>query len=371
MESHGMVVKIKGRSCIVVTPQGDFKKVPLPKGTLPGIGQEIPLSSRKRLPYLKHFMVAASLLIFILAGQFYLGQTPPAAAFLTIDINPSIELGVSADRKVVSARSLNSDGEKILAEVKIKKHDLQEAVEMIVAQAVADHFLTDKDSNVILATLTVDSGTEPVVDLESVYSAIRTPVDSSGVDAEVIIEPVSTEMRQEAANSGMSTGRYLLLQRSDKKGIPVSVSEITSMSLGKLEKEKKVSFIELMDGSDDGDTGKQQQESKEIKENQKNKDIIKRGIYVKLNGSDDNSDYNSDDKSNDRTSNVNKNQKSDENVGKAVTDQPVIKQKEENQNNPERYRDNADRRKTSDGDKSERHDAAGDRSSHQQHGRND
>jgi hypothetical protein len=315
-------------------------------------------------------MVAASLLIFILAGQFYLGQTPPAAAYLTIDINPSIELGVSADRKVVSARSLNSDGERILAEVKIKKRDLQEAVEMIVAQAVADQYLTDKDSNIILATLTVDSGTGPVVDLESVYSAIRTPVDSSGVDAEVIIEPVSAEMRQEAANSGISTGRYLLLQRSNKKGVPVSVSEIASTSLGKLEKEKKVSFIDLMDGNDDGDTGKQQQASKEIKESQKDKVIIKRGIYAELNRPDDNSDNNSEDKANDRTSNVNKNQKNSENIKKAAPERPVIKQKEENQDNPERYRDNADRCKTSDSDGSERR-AAGDRSSHQQHGRDD
>lgn len=272
METRGMVVKIKGRSCIVLTPEGEYREVPLPGGGAIRVGQEIPLKRRKSLPYLKHFMVAASLLIFILAGQLALWQTPPAAAYLTIDINPSVELAVSSDGKVISGRGLNSDGEKILAKVKIKKRDLREAVKLIVAQAMDDQYLGGTDSNLILATLTVDSDTEPVVDLESVYEAIKSPVASGGLDAEVIIEPVKPEMRQEAARAGISAGRYLLLRKSEEKGVPVTISEISTQNIGKLEKEKKVSFIKLVEADNNED---QEEPMKEKEHND-----VKRGIYI-------------------------------------------------------------------------------------------
>jgi len=251
MNERGMVVKIKRRTCIVLTAEGEYREVPMPGGAVPRLGQEIRLEGRKRLPYLKQLMAAASLFIVLLAGMLYLGETPPAAAYLTIDINPSIELAVSTAGKVISACAMDEEGERILAEVKVKGRDLREAVGLIVAQAVTDNYIEESGDNVILATLTVAPGAEPLVDLNSVYEAIRGPVELNGLASDVIIEPVTTELRQEAAASGISTGRYLLLNKSDKKGLQVSISDLTSMSLGKLEKEKKVNLVDLVAGEVD------------------------------------------------------------------------------------------------------------------------
>lgn len=359
METHGLVVKIKGKSCIVLTPEGEYKEVPLPKGGVTRVGQEISLQRKKNLPYLRYFMVAASLLIVVLTGQLYLGQTPPAAAYLTIDINPSVELAVSVDGKVVSTRGLNSDGEKVLAEVKIKGRDLREAVELIIARAVIDQYLKDKEDNVILATLTVEGDAEPVVDLDSVYEAIRNPVESGGVDAEVIIEPVKPEMRQEAAKSGISTGRYLLLQKSDKKGVPVSVSEISTLSLGKLEKEKKVSFIDLMDEGDKDDDS--DDDSKERKEGK----VVKRGIYVAR----QNAEENSNDKSGRKAVISGKKRPNTDNDKSAAPERNEKRHTEEKQDRSERRNNNGGKGKVDDGDRTERDDDGRGPDGHRQHGR--
>ena len=107
-------------------------------------------------------MVAASLLVVVvLAGRFFPLAPPPAAAYLTIDINPSVELGVTSSEKVISARGLNSDGEQILAKVAVRGLKLQDAVARIVSQAVTDQFLCDLDDNIILATLTVEEDQDP------------------------------------------------------------------------------------------------------------------------------------------------------------------------------------------------------------------
>lgn len=258
MDSRGMIVKIKRKTCIVLTADGEYREVSLPGGgAVPRLGQEIQLEARKNIPYLKQLMVAASLFIVLLAGWMYFGEVPPAAAYLTIDINPSIELAISSTGKVISACAMDDEGEKILAEVKLKGRDLSEAVGLIVTQAVADNYIEKSGDNVILATLTVAAGAEPLVDLNTVYEAIKSPVESNGLESDVIIEPVEPELRQEAAASGISTGRYLLLNKSDQKGLKISISDITSMSLGKLEKEKKMNLVDLVAGEDNdrGDSG--------------------------------------------------------------------------------------------------------------------
>ena len=276
---RGMVVKIEGRSCIAVTPDGEFRQTTLPKGSDIRIGQEISLADRRRtLPYIRYFIAAAS---FLLIFMFYFIRTPHttlAVAYLTMDINPSIELAISGEGKVVSGSGLNSDGKKILSEIAVEGIDLEQAVGLIVTQAITDNYLTAEDSNVILTTLTVDKDSEPLVDLEIVYNAIKTSMDSGGVASEVIIETVAPEMRREAEKSGISTGRFLLQKKTMEKNLPVSPVEINEMSLNKIEKEKQVSIAQLFGGDGSGIREYNLWEDN-FKENE-GSGVVKQGLYA-------------------------------------------------------------------------------------------
>jgi hypothetical protein len=254
MGERGIVVKITCRSCVAVTPDGDFREIPLPQSGIIRIGQEISLScSKKKAPYLRYVMAAASFLVIIMTGQLYMASTPQAAAYMTIDINPSIELAVAKDGVVVSGSGLNSDGEILLSEVKVKGFNLDQAVGLIVTQAIADNYMTKTEDNVILTTLTVKEGSDPLVDLELVYRAIKTSMDSGGVSSEIIIETVNPELRKEAEASGISTGRALLHKKALENNLPVSEAEIGTMNLSKIEKDKKMSIVGLL-GEDSENT---------------------------------------------------------------------------------------------------------------------
>ena len=63
MKTQGMIVKVKSNSCIVLTPEGDYREVPLLEGSRARVGQEIEIPQRKTLPYFRFLMVAASLLV--------------------------------------------------------------------------------------------------------------------------------------------------------------------------------------------------------------------------------------------------------------------------------------------------------------------
>jgi hypothetical protein len=256
MEERGIVVKITCRSCVAVTPDGDFREVPLPQSGMIRIGQEISLASRKKkVPYLRYVMAAASFLVIIMTGQMYMASAPQAAAYMTIDINPSIELAVSKDGVVVSGSGLNSDGKRVLSEIKVKGFNLDQAVGLIVTQAITDNYMTKAQDNVILTTLTVKEGSDPLVDLEFVYRAIKTSMDSGGVSSEVIIETVNPELRKEAEASGISTGRVLLQKKALENNLLVSDAEIGTMNLSKMEKDKKMSIVGLL-GEDSGNNTK-------------------------------------------------------------------------------------------------------------------
>jgi hypothetical protein len=246
MKTHGMVVKVKSSSYIVLTPEGEYLEVPLGKGSRAGLGRKIEIIQKEKLPYFKFLMVAASLLAMVLVSQLFPLAPPTAAAYLTIDINPSVELAVDSNEKVVSARGLDPAGEEILTRVMVKGQKLQNAVARIVSQAMTDQFLCAEDENIILATLTVEEDREPLVDLDVIYEAIENPVRSGGVRAEIIIEPVAPQMREDAVKTGLSTGKFLVLQKSGVKGVPVSAAKLGESSLGNLEKTNKISIIELI-----------------------------------------------------------------------------------------------------------------------------
>ena len=96
-QGKGIVVEVAARDhVIVMTSQGEFLRVPFSKPVC--VGQEIQYTI-KRPPFYFKWTVAAVLLLALVgsAGQIadIPGGTTPAF-FVTLDINPSIELALTA-----------------------------------------------------------------------------------------------------------------------------------------------------------------------------------------------------------------------------------------------------------------------------------
>lgn len=79
--------------------------------------------------YLRLVPVAACLVLAVLVGR-WLYFTPTVE--ISIDINPSIELGVNRFDRVISATGYNSDGQELLETLHIENLNYNEAVEQIL-----------------------------------------------------------------------------------------------------------------------------------------------------------------------------------------------------------------------------------------------
>ena len=84
----------------------------------------------RQLPgYLRLVPVAACLVLAVLAGN-WLYFTPTVE--ISIDINPSIELGVNRFDRVVTAIGYNADGQALLDTLEVQNLDYNDAVEQII-----------------------------------------------------------------------------------------------------------------------------------------------------------------------------------------------------------------------------------------------
>src|SRR5690242_7947470 len=115
--NRGIVMEIYKRHLVVLTPDGQFRKVPARKMAV--VGEEIRFAepvAYRRPRALRSAMIGASAVLLLLCVPLFAKQYAsgaPVVAYLTMDINPSVELGVGDDDRVMELRAVNSDGAKV------------------------------------------------------------------------------------------------------------------------------------------------------------------------------------------------------------------------------------------------------------------
>jgi len=96
----------------------------------------------------KNFKLLITFLFVLSIGLLVVGCTDLNAAedaYVTVDINPSVELIVTPRDKVIYANPLNEDGELLLLNLTLVGLNLDEALELIIDEAIALGFI-DVDS---------------------------------------------------------------------------------------------------------------------------------------------------------------------------------------------------------------------------------
>ncbi len=135
-------------------------------------------------------------------------------SYVTIDINPSVSLVVSPAGIVVAAIPLNEDGEMLLLELELEGLTLEEATDLIIAEAIALGFI-DVDSEEVIVTVDVTNSDDAIQDrvrdrvkehLNNAFlkRAMMGRAEDKGYDPELIAE---------AEGYGVTPG-FLLLAKS-------------------------------------------------------------------------------------------------------------------------------------------------------------
>jgi hypothetical protein len=187
----GLVMEANPGEVIVMTHDGEFKSLVWGKEPLPEVGSEIIMadaladistvasekvlsgksqseaaSERRRVFFGKFLGLAASLLLCLFSIPLLSSVLFPARqqviAYVSIDINPSVELGLDEEGIVREAFGLNEDGTELLSTLHVVNQPVDETIRLITEEAAKKHYIApDKDNN-ILVTFSTREGKQKV-----------------------------------------------------------------------------------------------------------------------------------------------------------------------------------------------------------------
>ena len=160
----------------------------------------------------KKFLVTAATVaacsFFVIFGYSYY-NTP--AEYISVDINPSVELGINAFNKVVSVNGVNEDGKKPLKENSLIRMRAEDAIEVLVKEADKQGFIA-KNGTTVIAVTTISNNKEKAIQSENRNrNRIQQLTKNSNIKAIVYTDCSNLELRIQAERSGISPGKYKLI----------------------------------------------------------------------------------------------------------------------------------------------------------------
>ncbi|WP_261302458.1 anti-sigma factor domain-containing protein [Paenibacillus andongensis] len=245
--NKGIVMEISDSSIIVMNPEGRFDK--LPRGTRNcEVGEEIlyaPVKRRMRVPQMAIVsgLAAAIVLCFVLVSTLT-GSVPggQVVAYVTIDINPSVEIGIDNDEVVQDLIGLNSDGVDLIQALVYKGKSL-EAVTSDILDKAEQGALARGEGDIIISSTIVEQKTD-VNDQEiatKLKAQVSKHIEQTHPDQvknyEVTAFAAPQEVRQEAKANGVSAGKYAIYLNAVDNGAKVSLDDIKTVSIHQLAKD--------------------------------------------------------------------------------------------------------------------------------------
>jgi len=280
------------RSLVVLTPEGEFVEV---SGRPGEIGEEIRFALQRRTALHRRLLLTASAAAVLLLMAFALPRLsifdePKVAAYVAIDINPSVEIGVDKHRSVVELQALNPDGERVIEGVEYRKRPVGEVAADIIRNAeeaqylrdggevfvtsmaaagTAEHFEEElmqeidqavhaaaqrsvaNEGTVTAGTVAEDPGSDYGSDSgsgsgsgsqagsgaaadapDATGPALRSNPDAaSAQNIEVTIVRAPGELRETAQANGVSPGKMAVYLLAEKQGLPISLDDLKKGSI--------------------------------------------------------------------------------------------------------------------------------------------
>ena len=185
-------------------------------------------------------LVAACLALMLLGGGgLFYQQANAVASVVSLDVNPSIELRVNRDEKVLSCTPLNEDAQEILEDMgggaDLKGAKLDVAVNAIVGSLVRKGYLSEISSAIMISVEDKDSARAKKLQQEltsAVDGVLRTNESKAAVLTQTVTQ--DAELERQARENSISTGKAALVNRILAFNSSLRFDALAKLSVGEL-----------------------------------------------------------------------------------------------------------------------------------------
>ncbi len=184
------------------------------------VQEECDIAPVKKHVWLKRIAVFVACLIFFVGGTFVglnfstLSPTVQAETILFLDVNPSVELSLDMDNRVISVACGNEDAEEVLQGLKLEDVELNTALNAIVGSMYIHGYLSE-DSNSILVSVDTKHNENERALLSYVTEKINTVFEKSNLKCSILAQGVEIDddLKQRAKEQGVSIGKMHLIDK--------------------------------------------------------------------------------------------------------------------------------------------------------------
>ncbi|MDC3413600.1 hypothetical protein NC797_08985 [Aquibacillus sp. 3ASR75-11] len=327
----GVVVKQNQRYTVVMEQDGTFHKAnPVSNGE---IGMEVFYTPKeentfsfftRKYPRMIAITLVFLLIIFPLYGWYDKNE---AYAYVNIDINPSVELEVNDDMKVLNLIPLNDDGKSLIDQLPDwKNRSIEQVTASIIDKSKQDGFV-DLENNILIGVSYLVKPKEN----RKITDVIDTYLSNYKTDYQIATFEIPSEVRTEAKEKKVSMNQIMASSLSEEE----ETKGKKNQSKKKIDKEDKAIIQSFYKSKQDASKKEKQKREKNNKPNEnsykgnngKSKDQEKSSP-----GKDKSNNNNGNDNKQKNNKQVNKDKKQGKN-GKAKKQIKDQKLKNKNKNN--------------------------------------
>ena len=203
-------------------------------------GTVTPMPTKKTTKRRWTTLAAACLALVLLGGGgIFYQQAHAVASVVSLDVNPSIELKVSKNEKVLACTPLNEDAKTILADMgsgaDLKGAKLDVAVNAIVGSLVRNGYLNSISSAIMISVEDNDTARAEKLQRE-LTSTVDGVLQTSEARASVLTQTLTQDagLEQQARENNISIGKAALVNRVLALNSALQFDALAKLSVGEL-----------------------------------------------------------------------------------------------------------------------------------------
>lgn len=175
---------------------------------------------------------AACFILFLCVGLFSHNLYFTPAGYVSVDVNPSVEITLNRFDKVIQTKAFNSEGELILSGLKLKNLGYNDAVRAIVENITSTGYLSEtRLVSVTLQTDLSDKEEKMKIALESDVSSV---ISRHHLTAEIEVMSVDSETISGAHAEDLSPAKYLAIIQLKEVDPSATFENCRNHSIGQL-----------------------------------------------------------------------------------------------------------------------------------------